>query len=148
MTKGEVVDVGIGSGAFIDARVAAGQLATFGYDVNPAGQRWLECYGRTYDVYEHAPQAITLWDVLEHIPDFAPLLRQVRRWVFLSIPLCRNVDHAHAFKHFRPQEHCWYFTHEGIITVMDLHGFKCIEYHSYEERAGRQDVRSYSFQRR
>jgi hypothetical protein len=142
-----VVDVGIGAGTFITSRQAAGMGATFGYDVNPAGLAWLRQRGVFFDVYQHQADAITLWDVLEHIADFAPLLRQVRRFVFLSIPIAQDAAHARAFKHFRPHEHCWYFTHPGLISVMAMHGFKLVDHHHEEVRAGRQDVGSYSFMR-
>ena len=45
--------------------------------------------------------AASLWDVLEHIPDFQSLLANVREWVFLSLPIFRDAEHALRFQAFQ-----------------------------------------------
>ena len=39
--RGTLIDVGIGSGAFVELRSRRGRT-TYGYDVNPAGIAWLD----------------------------------------------------------------------------------------------------------
>jgi hypothetical protein len=148
LSRGELVDIGIGSGAFVEARLKAGFDATFGYDVNPAGKDWLQTRGLWCDVYRSQVDSISCWDVLEHIPNFAPLLRQVRKYVFVSIPIFRSVNHVFLSKHYRPDEHCWYFTREGLISAFHLHGFFLVNESREETKIGREDIGTFAFKRR
>jgi len=148
--RGPVVDVGIGSGAFLTTRtrVAASAARDRGYDINRAGYRWLlerklYCNPYTFEFY-----AVTMWDVLEHIEDFGSLLANVRRWVFLCLPIFQDQEHALRSKHFRPDEHCWYFTEPGLVHVMGLHGFELKHSDDRESRRGREDILSFVFRRR
>jgi len=92
-------------------------------------------------------QAISLWDVLEHIHDFRSLLASVRSWVFVSVPIFADRDYVLRSKHFRPQEHVWYFTARGLIDVMRALGFECIEQSDVESRIGREDIGTFAFRR-
>lgn len=143
-TDGHVVDVGIGCGAFIAARMGW----TWGYDVNPAGIAWLHSTGRWCDPYEAPVDAVSLWDVLEHIPDPLALLRNVRRWVFMSLPIVPGDGPPTAeWKHYKPREHCWYWTAEGMVRWMAAHGFELRHRSAMETRLGRQDIGTFVFQR-
>jgi hypothetical protein len=145
--QGTVCDVGIGCGAFVDARRAA-RRTTYGYDVNPAGADWLEKRGLFVDPHVMKLPAITLWDVLEHIPDFRSLIAAVREHVFVSVPIFSGATHVLRSKHFRRDEHYWYFTNDGIVRVFDQLGFDCVETHTEETAIGREDIGSFAFQRR
>jgi len=103
--SGTLIDVGIGSGSFIEAR-RYGKRQTYGYDVNPIALEWLDERSLLVDPHLVAVDAVTLWDVLEHIRDFQSLLANVRKWVFLSLPIFRDVEHVLRSKHFKPDEHC------------------------------------------
>lgn len=144
----ELVDVGIGSGAFVTLRNARG-LPTYGYDVNPAGVAWLQERGLFWDPYAPCVGAITLWDVMEHIPDFDRLLANVTHSVFVSIPIFRDAEHVAASKHFRPDEHVWYFTRAALVAVMARLGFECMAGGlDFETKVGREDIESFVFRRR
>lgn len=142
----EMIDVGIGSGAFIEAFNARGHAA-FGYDVNPAGIAWLEQRDLYADPHRMAFDAMSLWDVLEHIPDFDVLLANVRKWVFISLPIFDGPEHVLRSKHYRPAEHCWHFTQEGLTAVMALCGFELVEANTVETQLGREDIGSFVFRR-
>ena len=143
--QGTVVDVGIGSGAFVERRRE--RHTTYGYDVNPAGIRWLEQRGLLIDPYLEKVPAMTLWDVLEHIPDFEPLLAQVREWLFISLPLFRDVDHVLRSKHYKPAEHCWYFSRDGLVFAMKQCGFALAAESNFETELGREDIGTFAFKR-
>lgn len=144
---GDLLDVGIGCGAFITWCHQQGQKCK-GFDVNPAGREWLERRGLWQSPYEYHADAVTLWDVFEHIPNFSPLLEcGVGEWAFMSLPIFRNAHHARGSKHFRTDEHYWYFTPEGLREVMAAHGFKCVEEHREETVLGREDIGSFAFRR-
>lgn len=140
--SGELVDVGIGSGSFVEARPS-----TFGYDINVAGKAWLGTRGLYRDPYIHGADAISLWDVLEHIPDFSELLAKVRRYVFVALPVFRDAEDVRCSKHFRRDEHCWYFTEWGLMGVMAELGWKCVEVNDDEISLGRQAIASFAFRR-
>lgn len=143
----ELIDVGIGCGDFVHTRLARG-LPTWGFDVNPVGVGWLHSLGRWRDPYERPVDAVSLWDTLEHIPDPAALLSQVRRFVFVSLPIVPGAGPPPlGWKHFRRDEHCWYWTSAGFVNWMTAHGFRCVESTRMETDLGRSDIGTFVFQR-
>lgn len=141
-----LIDVGIGSGAFIELRRARGR-ATYGYDVNPVGIAWLDERSLLVDPHLVSADAITLWDALEHIPDFQSLLANVREWLFMSLPVFNDVDHVLRSKHFKPDEHFWYFTRDGLVAAMLMCGFKLVAESDVESELGREDIGTFAFRR-
>jgi hypothetical protein len=142
---GHVIDVGIGCGSFIQTRGGW----TWGYDVAPHGIRWLEMNARWMNPYERKIAAVTLWDVLEHIPDPKKLFDNVTGWVFMSCPIVPGAGPpAEDWKHYKPREHCWYWTHAGLVSWMDEHGFDCKSATKTETLLGRVDIGTFAFRRR
>ena len=141
-----LVDVGIGSGAFIELRRSRGRT-TYGYDVNPIGIAWLEQRSLLVDPHLVSFDAVTLWDVLEHIPDFQSLLANVRKWAFMSLPIFHDVEHVLRSKHFKPDEHCWYFTRDGLAFAMKRCGFVLDSESNIETELGREDIGTFAFAR-
>jgi hypothetical protein len=143
--QGTLVDVGIGSGAFIERR--SHERTTWGYDINPAGIKWLGERKLFVDPYRTPFDAMTLWDVLEHIPYYPPLLANVRKWLFISTPIFRDAEHVLRSKHFRPTEHCWYYTQPGLVYAMMLCGFRLVSESTFETELGREDIGTFAFRR-
>lgn len=141
-----LIDVGIGSGAFIELRRARGR-STYGYDVNPVGIAWLDERSLLVDPHLVSADAITLWDALEHIPDFQSLLANVREWLFMSLPVFNDVDHVLRSKHFKPDEHFWYFTRDGLVAAMLMCGFTLVAESNVESELGREDIGTFAFRR-
>jgi hypothetical protein len=146
--SGALLDVGIGSGAFIEKRNDLRPGSTFGFDINPAGVAWLKKRNLWYNPYDGDVPALSMWDVLEHMHDFRLLLGGVRRLLFLSLPIFGDVEHVLRSKHFRKDEHFWYFTRSGLITVLHNFGFELIAESDMEIRAGREDIGTFAFRRR
>jgi hypothetical protein len=144
--RGTLIDVGIGCGAFVDLRRQRMQR-TFGYDINPAGRKWLEDRNLLIDPYAASFKVMTAWDVLEHIADFQPLLANCLGWLFLSLPIFRDVEHVLASKHFRPAEHCWYFSRNGLALAMKMCGFELVSENRIESDLGREDIGTFAFRR-
>lgn len=90
---------------------------------------------------------MTLWDVLEHIEDFPAVIANVRDWLFLSLPIFRDADHALRSKHFKPNEHCWYFTRDGLVAAMSMCGFALVSESRVETELGREDIGTFAFRR-
>ncbi len=146
--KLRVVDVGVGSGHFLTERNAMG-FPSRGIDINPFAVQWLNStnliwHPRDSDFF---PDALTFWDSLEHIPDPSDLLGDAREFVFVSCPVYGNMEHALTSKHYRPGEHCWYWTHRGILNFMEHFGFYMVECNFMERELGREDINTYVFRR-
>jgi len=141
-----LIDVGIGSGAFIERRRADRRI-TYGYDVNPAGIEWLEQRKLFFDPYRNQFNAVSMWDVLEHIPNYPMLLENVRKWLFVSLPIFRDAEHVLRSKHFRPTEHIWYFTQPGLVYAMKQCGFELVSENNVETELGREDIGTFAFRR-
>lgn len=136
-----LVDVGIGCGQFVESRPN-----TRGYDVNPAGVKWLQEKKRFHDIAYEAP-AMSFWDSLEHIENPRTVLDKCTSVVFVSVPIFRDRAHALGSKHFRPDEHYWYWTEKGFVRYMAEAGFRLIERSDFETVLGREDILSFSFRR-
>jgi hypothetical protein len=78
---------------------------------------------------------------------FQSLLANVREWVFLSLPIFRDAEHALGSKHFRPDEHCWYFSLEGLVFAMKTCGFELVTHSRIESELGREGIGTFAFKR-
>ena len=137
----DLVDVGIGGGNFVKFHGCKG------YDVSEYGLRWLRDNERLHDPYARQIGAATFWDSLEHIANIEELIANVRDWVFMSLPIFDSAEHVQRSKHYRKDEHVWYFTHEGIIGLMARLGFVDVACCHMEEDCGREDIGTYAFRR-
>lgn len=144
----QLVDIGIGSGHFIEVREEKTGGPTFGYDVNPLAIRWLLERNLWWDPWVRDPEVVTCWDSLEHMPRPHEFVARVRSLLFVSLPIFTDREHCVASKHFRPGEHLWYFTRPGIIQYMKRLGFALIDENEMETKIGREGIGTFVFKRR
>lgn len=142
---GKVLDIGIGCGQFILSREN-----TFGFDVNPTGIEWLKNRDLFNYLYEKKKKfdALTFWDSLEHIEDPEKAIKRSKQWIFVSMPIYDNAKSILNSKHFRKDEHYWYFTHKGLVSWFSVNGFSFVEGTHAETRLGREQILTYAFKRR
>ena len=152
--QGITVDVGAGSCAFIDCRNVLmkgdkdrSHPMTYGYDVNPHTVHRLMSAGIFWDPWEKQMPAACFWDSLEHMLDPSLIIARVKAWAFISLPIFENADHAKASKHYKPNEHLWYFTERGLIWFMKRQGFELIKVSHCEIEVGREDIGAFAFRR-
>lgn len=146
-----IIDVGIGSGAFVEVMSKQTLNGVYGFDVNPAGIEWLKGRGQWGDLYEGEPGAwevATFWDSLEHMRDPRPALAQVGHMAFVAIPIFRDVDHLLASRHYRKDEHFWYFTRAGFRSFAEREGFEVMDILATETAIGRDDIETFVLRRR
>lgn len=139
---GKLIDIGIGCGHFMDSRPN-----TYGYDVSDYGIKILKEKDRYIDPYKDDVEAITCWDSFEHIPDCWKLVERVKKYVFMTVPLVFSAEHMLKSKHFKPKEHCWYFTFDGIVKCFKELGFEKVGESKAEVEFGREEVQSFAFKR-
>lgn len=136
----EMVDVGIGGGRFVR------EAGCYGFDINPSAINWLADRGRYLNPNITPVESVTFWDSLEHIHEPDKILKNVRKFAFVSMPIYRNAEHIMQSKHFKKDEHCWYFTRDGLKTFMDWQGFECIAENKMEQPI-REDIESFCFKK-
>lgn len=110
----------------------------------PEAVEWLRSEGR---FREPAANALTFWDSLEHIPDPEKAVEAADEWVFVSMPIYRDAADVLASKHYKPGEHLWYWTRDGLIRWFHRQGFFCVEVNSAETELGRDGILSFAFRR-
>jgi len=142
------LDVGIGSGDYVLALRRRG-LTCYGEDINPVALAWLTQQGFRLPEITPPIAALSMWDVLEHIEDPRQDIfdRYKPEQVLISMPIYRNEEHVFQSKHYRPGEHCWYFTADGLKRFMDQHGYACTCESDEETKLGREDIGSFIFRK-
>lgn len=140
----KMLDVGIGSGEFIKKR--SQNADTYGTDVNPVAIKWLkskDLYRPDYSTFT----AFSFWDVIEHMPDPSVAFRQIPAgsYLFTSIPIFDDLKKIRESKHYRPGEHLYYFTKQGFVDYMNIHGFRLLQMDDFEMEAGRENIYSFAF---
>lgn len=139
-----VLDVGVGSGEFVRARDN-----TWGFDINPRAIELLKRINRWTDSLA-AFDAFTFWDVLEHIPE--PEQKYFKKmaddcYLFTSLPIFTDLTKVRASKHYKPNEHFYYWTEQGFIDWMAQWRFRLLERSTFETEAGREGITSFAFKR-
>lgn len=131
-----VVDIGIGCGAFIEQCQQQGIQVLGGMDINPVAVKWLHERELLIESFDKLPTiSLTMWDVLEHIQSPHEILDKMRVGdaLLVSLPiyndLCREVPDS---KHYRPDEHYYYFTKWGFIKWLYEYGVTVTEYNENE----------------
>lgn len=138
----DLIDIGVGSGAFVR------EYQCWGYDINPIAVGMLCTEGRYMPPNElRGRLSMTFWDSLEHISDPKPLLDLITDYAFVSTPIYPNLHTLKNSKHYKPNEHCWYFTKTGMIQFMRAHGFGLLEFSDIETQLGREAIYSFVFAR-
>lgn len=142
-----ILDIGIGSGEFIKES----DIKVYGFDINPLAIDWLTEKRLFIDPYIEMPEVdgLTFWDSLEHIPEPSDILSLVlkNQYVFVSMPIFDNLMNLKKNKHYRPNEHYYYFTLNGIISYFKDLDFDCLEISDFEICAGRENIFTFVFQK-
>lgn len=143
--SGGVVDVGIGSGEFIKSRGGW----TWGHDVNPKAVAWLKERG-LWRKDLSAASAVTFWDVLEHVREPDGYFEQLccGALFFTCLPIFDDLTQIRKSKHYRPNEHFYYWTEAGFVHWMTAKGFDLLDRQDFETQAGREAILSFAFRKR
>lgn len=147
--KKALLDIGVGSGEFIKSFK---KLKIYGFDINPLGIEWLKSRNLYVNPYGQVPEDVggwAFWDSLEHFAEPQDILKLIKpeQYAFISIPIFHNILMVKEWKHYRPNEHFYYFTFRGLVNYMQHSGFKLLDYNDEEIVAGRQDILTFAFQR-
>jgi SAM-dependent methyltransferase len=137
---GRVLDVGAGTGLFVEASIRAGWRA-FGVERSSAAVRFASkitrgsvVLGRVEDLtFDELFDAVTLWDVLEHLPDPRSTLVSIRHLlrpgglVGIALPNVAGMKarlRANHWRYYLPElGHLTHFSPKTLITLLRQAGF-------------------------
>jgi hypothetical protein len=139
-TSGLIHMLDYGSGVGFMKALAPHQFEVDTFDIMPVPTTGIRRL--VYDV-------ISMYDVLEHIPDFQvvqPVL-QSGKHVVISVPVKPAEVPWKGYKHFKPGEHLHYFTDDLIEHLFDHMGFDLVA-KGNPECPPRQYITSYIFKNR
>lgn len=144
-----VLDIGIGSGAFLKTLNISSKK---GYDVNPHAEKWLKKQDMWHNPYEDSNENLNgfcFWDVLEHIENPSIILSKLpsKCFVFISLPIFNDLEKIHLSKHYKPNEHLQYFSTNGLMKFLGLHGYNTLEIRSDESQIGRENITTFVAQK-
>jgi 2-polyprenyl-3-methyl-5-hydroxy-6-metoxy-1,4-benzoquinol methylase len=148
---GRLCDVGCGVGAFLEA--APERFDVQGQDINPACVK--TCQEKGFDMIERDTTAatgagivagtlygstkwydvITLWDVIEHFDDIVWEMNFLNErlkdggYLIFSTPNFQKeyTDNIEDWHHYRPYEHVYSLSEEGIKVLADKTNFRLVE---------------------
>lgn len=145
----DILDVGVGAGTFLEHwNSSLLDRCGAGFDVNPAGVAWLKERGWYADLYGRGLHpVVTFWDALEHIREPSAALDCVGTWAFVALPIFRDAAHVLASRHYRRDEHYWYWTRAGFVAFAASCGFAVVDIVATETALGRDDVETFVLRR-
>ena len=140
VSGGRLLDFGCGSGAFLQYANSNGFSAE-GFDINPhSGFTDLGVLFLHYD-------AITFWDVLEHLKDPLTVLTGLQAsYIFTCTPNAAGLSTEDLLKwhHYYPGEHAHYFNPKSLEVLFNAAGYAVRITHFLESRlrtnAGRHGI--------
>lgn len=140
--KGKVLDIGAGTGDFLKAAKNSG-WEIYGAEPNKkarelAHQKEVHLNEHTENFSDSNFDAISMWHVLEHVPDLEKQLRELDRLLksngklIIAVPNFKSFDAKHYQKFWAAYDvprHLWHFSRTAISKIFGEIGFEVIETH-------------------
>ncbi len=141
-----VLEIGYGTGTFIEAAQITGVQQCVGCDIAdyplPDGVdfiSWQNLIGPD-PVADPSWDLVAMFDVLEHIPDLSFLARLKTRYLAVAVPYCRwrelddrGDDWFRNWRMLLPNEHLHHFDRESLISLLYHYGFRCLTTNFFED---------------
>lgn len=142
--RGRLLDVGCATGAFATVAYEAGWSVT-GLEASTwatararercPGAEFVEGLLETADFPPGSFDAVTLWDVMEHVPAPREALRRIRGWLADGGYLFLNVPNSHSLVAramgrrwvLLLREHLWYFDPETMGKLLGASEFELVD---------------------
>ena len=139
-TKGNILDVGAGTGAFLNTMKNAEWNCTGIEPDNNARKKALELYGldlkeskELFLLPSKSFDAITLWHVLEHVHELHSYVEQLKNLLttdgklFIAVPNYTSADakmYGEFWAAYDVPRHLYHFSPKAMKTLLNAHGLK------------------------
>jgi 2-polyprenyl-3-methyl-5-hydroxy-6-metoxy-1,4-benzoquinol methylase len=138
--KGKILDIGAGVGDFL-ATAHQNGWETIGVEPNPKAREIAEKKGvsfvdKTENLLDNSFDIITMWHVLEHVPDLEIQLNELKRLlkpnghIIIAVPNFKSFD-ANYYKEywaaFDVPIHFWHFSKTAIKLIFEKKNIKLIK---------------------
>lgn len=138
--KGTLLDIGCGTGDFLAAAKSSGWQVK-GYEPNEkarkiALQKDVELTDSTEDLKDNSVDVITMWHVLEHVPDVKAQITELKRLVkpggtiIIAVPNYKSFDAHHYQNHWAAYDvprHLWHFSKKSIQSLFAAQGLELVQ---------------------
>lgn len=138
--RGNILDVGCGTGAFLHTMDEAGWEITGLEPDEGARKKALELYGLHVDISQklfslpgESFDAITMWHVLEHVHELHPYIQRLNELLkpggklFVAVPNYTCYDqkiYKQYWAAYDVPRHLYHFSPASINTLLSLHGMQ------------------------
>jgi ubiquinone/menaquinone biosynthesis C-methylase UbiE len=138
--KGSLLDIGSGTGDFLVAAKNAGWSIT---GIEPsekarsiAKQKGVVFAEATATLPDNSFDAITMWHVLEHVPDVEKQVAELKRIVkpggviVIAVPNFKSFDAKHYGTHWAAYDvprHLWHFSKTAIVKLFAAQGMEVVK---------------------
>ncbi len=140
LLKGEILDIGCGTGAFLNSMKEAGWTITGLEPDTAARNKAIDLYdihpresGKLFELMPGTYQAITMWHVLEHVHELHAYIKQMGELLapngklFIAVPNYTSAD-ANIYKEnwaaYDVPRHLYHFSPQSMEKLLHLHGLK------------------------
>ncbi len=138
--KGKLLDIGSGTGDFLVTAKSKG-WKVFGVEPNEdarirAGQKGIYVENKLEDVLESEFDVITLWHVLEHVPDTNLYIEEISKrlkstgTLIIAVPNFKSWDAKHYKEFWAAYDvprHLWHFSKPAMERIFSPYKFKLIK---------------------
>lgn len=140
ITTGMILDIGCGTGAFLNTMQEAGWNITGLEPDTVARAKAAELYniqpqepGRLFELSSASFNAITMWHVLEHVHELHAYIKQIEKLLapggkaFIAVPNYISKDAAIYAAHWAAYDvprHLYHFSPQSMETLLAQHGLK------------------------
>ena len=126
-----ILDIGFGIGSFLKLCDIAG-IKTYGYDVKENNNK----ITKRVDNFQNEYDIVTLFDSIEHLElDELNKIMNIRTsYLVISTPeLSQEVTKIENWRHYRPNEHLFYFNFASLGLLLQKYGFEIIHSNYLED---------------
>lgn len=143
-TNGQFLDVGSGTGAFVNEMKQQGWEVTGlepDADARAAAKNMYNIELKEMDLFKHLPinsfDAITLWHVIEHVHDLTAYVQQLKQLLkeegklFIAVPNYTSKDAAIYKEYWAAYDvprHLYHFSPNSMQLLMEKNGMKLLQY--------------------
>lgn len=135
--KGELLDIGAGTGDFLAKAKKRGWSVT-GMEPNEAArnlssEKGIPLLKNSETLTSHSFDVITMWHVLEHVPDLEKQISELHRLLkpggilLIAVPNFKSYD-AYKYKEnwaaFDVPRHLWHFSRNSIEKIFGIFSFE------------------------